>query len=289
MPNQQLVAHGTTVQRRVSTSVLLWNPTVVSSLSRLIPKARSSQTRLNSAMPIAPSHRHRPKIRSCMVSTQLPVPSRILLCLQPSPNSKLSPIYEISLNHGASLLLLPTTKPTSQVDQGSPTRNLQGWPLLCLPLQLIQRPGPHPLLFQNGRTAEWRTAEWQTADRQTGRTVDRRTVDWQTGRTAERRTPDRHTRGTAEWHKNSAEALNNLFSHKNSAEALNNLFSQSRLGHVVSFLLTPHCHWLSLHLQQGPVRPVPHLQGWPFSPYSHHISPLPTGLDHELQHHRWHC
>ena len=145
MPNQQLVGHGTTVQRMVSTSVLLWTPTVVSSLSRAIPKARSSQTRSNSAMPIAPSHRHRPKIRSFMVSMQSPVPSRILLCLQPSPNSKLSPIYEISLSHGASLLLLPTTMPTSQVDQGCPTRNLQGWPLLCPPLQLMQRPGPHIL------------------------------------------------------------------------------------------------------------------------------------------------
>ena len=150
---------------------------------------------------------------------QLPVLSRMLLCLQPSPNSKLSPIYGISLNLGTSLLLLPTTMPTFQVNKGCPTRNLQGWPLLCPPLQLMQRPGPHPL----------------------------------------------------------------------SVEVLSNLFPQSRLCQVVSFLLTPHRQWLSLHLQQGPVHPVPRLQGWPFSPYSHHISPLPTGLDHKHQHHHLHC
>ena len=122
------------------------------------------------------------------------------------------------MSHGASLLLLPSTKPTSQVDQGCPTRNLQGWPLLCPPLQLIQCTGPQPL----------------------------------------------------------------------SAKALSTLLSQSQLCHGVSFLLTPHRQGPSFHLQQGPVSPIPQLQGWQFSPYSHHVSPLPTGLDHEHQHHHLH-
>ena len=154
MPNRQPDALGIFVPRMDSTLVQPWIPTAASSLSMQTPRAKSSPTRSNSAIPTFPSRPRLQKTESFTAFRLSPGPSRVRRRPQASPRSKPSPIFGTSSNHGGYSRLPPFSHLDSRcrVVQGCPRRNLQGWYRLHRrhrPARLrgVHRPGHRALHF----------------------------------------------------------------------------------------------------------------------------------------------
>jgi hypothetical protein len=133
MQSRPLNIVGISVQSGVFILSLPLTPTTVSSWSISTPKAKSSQIRSSFDMHASPSLCLPLWIGSSMACKASQVPSGEPHLPRASPNLRLFPIFRISSNHGAFLLLCPSSPPTSPLQhiQGWTCRHLQGWPLPC--------------------------------------------------------------------------------------------------------------------------------------------------------------
>ena len=148
MPNRQPDALGIFVPRMDSTLVQPWIPTAASSLSMQTPRAKSSPTQSNSAIPTFPSRLRLQKTESFTAFRLSPVPSRMRSRPQASPRSKPLPTCETSSNHGDCLHLPHSNHLESQclAVQGCPRMTLQGW------YHRHRRHRPNPLLLTHRGT-----------------------------------------------------------------------------------------------------------------------------------------